>query len=154
MYWQKAEKAGMKPKSLRFAYLSQQTPGVFTKVWTDGCQEQSLSLYKLEDQVSVHPLNRQLTILIFGCLQNHTEMWQKPSSVSKTRQFSQSFLCLRKISYRTQTKVFHLELKKPSFQSLFKHHLLIVLLRFQDASIHLTTQHTESNVPELISESD
>lgn len=40
----KAEKTGIKPKSLRFTYLSQQTPGVFTEVWTDGCQEQSLSL--------------------------------------------------------------------------------------------------------------
>lgn len=111
----KAEKAGIKPKSLRFTYFSQQTPGVFTKVWTDGCQEQSLSLYKLEDQVSVHPLNRQLTILIFGCLQNHTEMWRRSSSVSKTHQFSQNSLCLRKISYRTQNKVFYLELKEASF---------------------------------------
>lgn len=143
----KGRKAGTKPASLRFTYLSQQTPGVFTKVWTDGCQEQSLSLYKLEDQVSVHSLNRQLTVLIFGCLQNHTEMGQRSSSVGKTRQFSQ-------ISFKAQKKVFHLELKEASFQSLFKHHLLIVLLRLQDASIHLTTQHTESNVAQLKSESD
>lgn len=54
------------------SYLAQQTPGVFTKVWADGRQQQSLSLYELEDKVSVHPLNSQLTILIFGCL--HTNI--------------------------------------------------------------------------------
>lgn len=140
------------PKSLRFTYLSQQTPGVFTKVWTDGCQEQSLSLYELEDQVSVHPFNRQLTILIFGCLQNHTETGKRSSSVSKMRQFSQNSLW--KISFKTLNSIFYLELKEASFQSLFKHHLLIVLLRLQDTSIYLTTQHTESSVPEFISQSD
>lgn len=59
--------------NLRFIYLSQQRPGIFTKMWTDGCQKQSLCLYKMEDQVSVHSLNRQLTILIFGCLQKHKD---------------------------------------------------------------------------------
>lgn len=135
----------MKPKRLRLTYLSQQIPGVFTKVWTDGCQEQSLSLYKLEDQVSVHPLDRQLTILIFGCLQSQTEIGQKDSQNSP---------CLRKIRFKTQNKVFYLELKEASFQSLFEHHLLIVLLRLQHASIHFTTQHTESNVLEFKSESE
>lgn len=125
----KAEEAGIKSKCFRFTYLSQQTPGIFTKVWTDGCQEQSLPLYKLEDQVSVHPLNRQLTVLIFGCLQNHTETGKRSSSASKARQFTQNSLCLRKISFKTQNKVFYLELKEASLQSLFKHHLLIMLLR-------------------------
>ena len=59
------------------SYLAQQTPGVFTKVWADGSQQQSLSLYELEDEVSVHSLNSQLTILIFGCLQTHTKtVWR------------------------------------------------------------------------------
>lgn len=123
-------------------------------MWTDGCKEQSLSLYKLEDQVSVHPLNRQLTILVFGCLQSPTETGQRSSVISKRHQSSQNSLCLREIRFKTQNKVFYLELKEATFQSLFKHHLLIVLLRLQDASIHLTAQHTESSRPELISTPD
>lgn len=55
------------------SYLAQQTPGVFTKVWADGGQQQSLPLYELEDEVSVHSLDSQLTILIFGCLQTYTK---------------------------------------------------------------------------------
>ena len=56
---------------IHVSYLPQQTPGVFTKVWADGGQQQSLSFYKLEDKVSVHALNCQLAILILGCLHTH-----------------------------------------------------------------------------------
>lgn len=79
----------MEPEPLRRAHLSQQTPGVFTEVWADGGQEQGLSLYELEDQVSVHPLDRQLTILVFGCLQSQAEMGQKSPWVSRTGQPSE-----------------------------------------------------------------
>lgn len=55
---------------VKSSYLAEQTPGVFTKMWADGRQQQSLSLYEREDKVSVHPLDSQLTILIFGRLDN------------------------------------------------------------------------------------
>lgn len=90
-----AGRAGMEPKRLRRAHLPQQTPGVFTKVWTDGGQEQGLSLYELEDQVSVHPLDRQLSILVFGCLQSQAEMGQRSPWVSRTGQQPSEFSLLK-----------------------------------------------------------
>lgn len=51
-----------------FPHLAKQTPSVFTQVGADGGQQQSLFLYELEDKVSVHAFDSQLTILIFGSL--------------------------------------------------------------------------------------
>lgn len=51
------------------SYLAQQTPGVLAQVWTDGRQQQRLSLDELEDQLSVHAFNSQLPVLIFGSLE-------------------------------------------------------------------------------------
>lgn len=56
----------------RETYLAQQTRGVFAQVGADWSQQQSLFLYELEDEVSVHPLDGQLTVLIFGRLQSQT----------------------------------------------------------------------------------
>lgn len=55
-------------KKIVVSYLSQQTPSVFTEMWADGGQQKCLSFYELEDKVSVHALDGQLTILVFGCL--------------------------------------------------------------------------------------
>lgn len=55
------------------SYLAQQTPGVFTKVWADGRQQQRLSLYELKDELSVHALDGQLAILVFGRLSTHKQ---------------------------------------------------------------------------------
>lgn len=52
-------------------YLSQQTPRVFTKVRTDGGQQQRLFLYELEDEVSVHAFYSQLAVFVFGSLKTH-----------------------------------------------------------------------------------
>ena len=83
--WTQSERTGnlehethiwCKKKSI-FSYLAKKTPSVLTKVWADGGQKQSLSLYELEDEVSVHPLDSELAILIFGCLRTNTETEEK-----------------------------------------------------------------------------
>lgn len=71
--------------------------------------------------------------------------WGKSHRGSAGQVNPQNSPCLRNVRFKTQKKEFYLELKEASFQSLFEHHLLIVLLRLQDASVHLTTQHTQSS---------
>lgn len=67
------------------SYLAKQTPGVFTDVGADGGQQQSLSLYELEDEVSVHAFNGQLSILIFCSLHTCINNLKRSSASLVTR---------------------------------------------------------------------
>lgn len=114
-------------------------------MWADGRQQQSLPLDELEDQVSVHPLDGQLTVLIFSGLKHIIRKisgvipppLQTLSLISRMDKSSETLLSSEKLFY------IYLKFEEAALQSLLVHHAVVVLLRLQDACVHLTVTDTK-----------